>query len=268
MTTFPQRAALALLMLLSLAFSVGVHAAATPAGQVVLVTGDAQASNPDTLVLRTLQKDDPVYAGEIISAGPNTYVNLKFTDGSFALLRPNSRFEIEAYAAPASPPSPVPVSTASPEPVAAATPAPDLLTPEATEPERGRAFFRLLKGGFRAVSGLIGRSDPAEYRVSTPVATIGIRGTDYWAVLCDATCATDPALGAQLPPGVSAEGGILVGVMEGRVVVVNAAGDEVEIGAGEMLLTLADGTQIRLQQAPDFLQLNPLPDPTELCDDD
>src|SRR3546814_15472343 len=40
-------------------------------------------------------------------------------------------------------------------------------------------FFRLLKGGFRAVSGLIGRVDHEEYRVSTPVATIGLRGTEY-----------------------------------------------------------------------------------------
>ena len=268
MITFSRRVALILLTLLTIG---GTALAAAPrAGEVILLTGEAQASSPDTLELRLLQKGDPVHGGEIISAGPNTYVNLKFSDGSFVLLRPNSRFEIEAYAATD---SAAPVSAAAPLPAGAdaaeATAAPDLLATKPTdESGRGRAFFRLLKGGFRAVTGLIGRADPAEYRVTTPVATIGIRGTDYWAVLCDATCAADPELGMQLAPGVSAEGGIIVGVIEGRVVVVNTAGEEVEIGAGQMLLTLPDGTQIVLLRVPGFLKLNPLPDPTELCGDD
>ena len=47
------------------------------------------------------------------------------------------------------------------------------------------AFFSLLKGGFRTVSGLIGKINHEDYSVATPVATIGIRGTDYLTVLCD-----------------------------------------------------------------------------------
>ena len=50
------------------------------------------------------------------------------------------------------------------------------------------AFFRLLKGGFRAVSGLIGHTRREDYAVQTPVATIGIRGTDYEVRMCSGDC--------------------------------------------------------------------------------
>src|SRR3546814_18580395 len=55
-------------------------------------------------------------------------------------------------------------------------------------------FFRLLQSGFSAVSGLIGRVDHAAYRVSTPVAPIGIRRTDYYLDQCDAACDDDSAI--------------------------------------------------------------------------
>lgn len=258
----------------------GAEAATVPAGEVALVTGQAQASNQATLDLRALEKGDPVYSGDIVSAGPNAYVNLKFTDGSFVLIRPNTRFEIEAYRAPDEPTE----ATAADAPSATTAPAANGEAIAATPAPagRGQAFFRLLKGGFRAVTGLIGRSDPAEYRISTPVATIGIRGTDYLAIICDAACASDPVILASLlpgcpenttalcdmplPEGLSALGGIVVGVISGRVVTANIDGREVEVGPGQFLLTLTDGTQILLPQPPGFLKLNPIPDPTELCD--
>jgi len=42
-----------------------------------------------------------------------------------------------------------------------------------------RGFFFLLKGGFRAITGVIGRNNKLNYLVTTPVATVGIRGTDH-----------------------------------------------------------------------------------------
>jgi hypothetical protein len=264
---------------LVVALLVPVANASVAAGEVALVTGQAQASSKATLELRSLQRGDPVYAGDIVTTGANTYANLKFTDGSFILLRPNSRFEIEGYVAPAAivetelvPPSTPPAESD------AASPPPPVRPP----PSAGQAFFRLLKGGFRAVSGLIGRADPDEYRVSSPVATIGIRGTDYLAVTCDAACASDPVVIASMRPGCSNDdgqrdrscdaplpevrGGIIVGVITGLVVVVNANGEEFEVRPGQYLLTLTDGTQILLSQIPDFLRINPIPNPTELCE--
>jgi len=51
-----------------------------------------------------------------------------------------------------------------------------------------RGFLSLLKGGLRTVTGLVGRANHANYRLSTTTATIGIRGTDYAATLCQGDC--------------------------------------------------------------------------------
>lgn len=48
------------------------------------------------------------------------------------------------------------------------------------------AFFSLLKGGFRTLSGLIGKEHREQYKVDAVVATIGIRGTGYAAHLDEA----------------------------------------------------------------------------------
>lgn len=229
------------------------------AGEVTLMTGQASASSETTLTMRPLQKGDAVYAGEIIASGPNTYVNLKFSDGGLVLLRPNSRFVIEDFADRStenSAPTPTPAVAA-----AAPTPAP---LPTA-QPPKSRAFFRLLKGGFRAVSGLIGKSDPDEYRINTPVATIGIRGTDYWIILCDIACSKDPIIAGELPEGMQGAGGLLVGVIQGGVFAINEAGRRAEVAADQYLINLPDGKQIYLPFEPRFLRVQPIPDPATLC---
>jgi hypothetical protein len=59
-------------------------------------------------------------------------------------------------------------------------------------------FISLLKGGFRSVTGLIGRLNRDGYRINTPSATIGIRGTDHEPVVVPAP---PSGVTAQLPPG-------------------------------------------------------------------
>ncbi len=245
--------------LLALGLATSVTAAPTPAGTVVLVTGQASASSVGTLEMRALEKGDPVYPGEIISSGANTYVNLKFSDGSFTLLRPGTRFAIESFVDTA----PLPATGTN----AAADSAPSSPAVVAERPAGSQAFFRLLKGGFRAVSGLIGKSDPAEYRIDTPVATIGIRGTDYWVVYCDPLCAQDPVLHDTLPVGSSGLNGVVVGVIQGGIFVVNSAGQRVDVDAGQYLITLPDGTQTFLPYEPRFLRVDPIPNPTTLCEE-
>lgn len=43
----------------------------------------------------------------------------------------------------------------------------------------------LLKGAVRTVSGLIGKAQPTRVRLTTPTATIGIRGTDYEVIVVE-----------------------------------------------------------------------------------
>jgi hypothetical protein len=163
--------------------------AAEAAAKVVMLTGKATAVGSDGTV-RPLAKDDPVYSGDLINSGPSSYINLRFADGGFFLLRPGTRFAIEDYryagapAAAAAAPAPAKPAAGAAAPV---TP-PPLVAAASGEAGQSRAFFRLVKGGFRAVSGLIGKVNQNDYRVSTPVATIGIRGTAYSARLCQGDC--------------------------------------------------------------------------------
>lgn len=46
--------------------------------------------------------------------------------------------------------------------------------------ETSDARFRLVEGAFRAVTGAIGLQKKPRFEVETAVATMGIRGTDFW----------------------------------------------------------------------------------------
>jgi hypothetical protein len=233
-----------------------------PAATITLLTGQATAMG--STGVRSLNKGDAVYSGEIVNTGPATLLNLKFADGGLVLLRADTRFEIADFHD----------EDASGAPPAGDAPSADP-QPAATQPTQSHAFLRLLRGGLRAVSGLIGHQHRDDYRMDTPVATIGIRGTDYEAVVCDSACAQDPVVAAALPAGSNAEGGVVTGVMHGRIVVGaqrpcpqaddrNEPAGCVALTADHYLLTTVDGRQIPLGQQPRFLRVDPLPDP-HLC---
>lgn len=53
--------------------------------------------------------------------------------------------------------------------------------------------MQLLRGGFRAITGLIAKSSPDAARVYTSTATLGIRGTDFDARICTTDCQAESA---------------------------------------------------------------------------
>ena len=85
-------------------------------------------------------------------------VQLRFPDGASMSLQPATRFRIDDFR---------------------------FLARDGKASGDDRGFFSLLKGGFRTITGLIGKEKREQYRVETVVATIGIRGTDYSAQLGD-----------------------------------------------------------------------------------
>ncbi|HVT36874.1 MAG TPA: FecR domain-containing protein [Nevskiaceae bacterium] len=223
--------------------------AASPAGEVMLATGMATAKAPQGAV-RELHKGSEVFAGDLIASGPNSYLDMRFADGGYVLLRPETRFRIDAYA------------YTPPAEAADATPAPrkrDQADDAAHPPSR--ALLRLLKGGLRAVSGSIGKQAGDEYQMDTPQATIGIRGTDYFAVLCESDCVTDPTLVSALPPGSAPAGSLITGVYQGGIDVRARAVGVTAVNAGDYLVTLTTGAQLKLPSLPRFLLVDPLPNP-------
>lgn len=104
---------------------------------------------------RTLVKGATVDAGDAINTGANGRAQVRFSDGAYISLQPNTVFRVDQYR----------------------------YSGKADGSEKG--FFSLLKGGLRTISGMIGHVNRDSYQVSTPAATIGIRGTGYNAVLTD-----------------------------------------------------------------------------------
>ncbi|MDX1455040.1 MAG: FecR family protein [Gammaproteobacteria bacterium] len=238
MKTMKPLLVLSLALLLSLP---GSLLAAETAGRITLLTGRATAADMDGNI-RGLAKNGNVYAGEVINTGPNSYLNVKFTDGGRILLRPNTRFQIEAYK----------TTPAVVDPAERANARSGRSGQAVESEEESNAVFRLLKGGFRAITGLIGRENKDRYKVRTPVATIGIRGTDFEVRLCAGDC-----VDVTPPPA----DGLYAGVFDGGIVTVNGAGS-VDTDAGQYSFTPnASSPGQRLPRRPRVLAQDPMPDP-------
>lgn len=123
---------------------------------------------------RPLTKGADINAGDAINTSNNARAQLKFNDGGYISLQPNTVFRVDEY------------------------------NFENKTDGSERSFFSLLKGGFRAITGAIGHLNRNNYKVATPSATIGIRGTGYKAEVRDE--------------------GLLISVGEGAVMLTNNTG--------------------------------------------
>ncbi|MFT7133476.1 MAG: hypothetical protein ACI81O_002192 [Cyclobacteriaceae bacterium] len=170
-------------------------------GKVLYSYGKVSAETPATVVIK---RGDRIEAGHVIVTGPKAYLQLLLDDGTKIDLRPGSRFVVESLE--------MPVEAAS-----AANPAG---RPAIGAGKVLRANFSLQKGGFRTMTGLISKRDPKAYRVATPSAVIGVRGTNYSARLCAADCGAD------------VDDGLFIGISEGAGSITNNGG-ELELGKNE-----------------------------------
>jgi len=188
---------IALFVCLCLGMADCAFAAATEAGVVVNMEGTLAAKGVDG-TLRALANFEKVLAGDTLFTGKDSYARIKFADGGVISLQPGAQFKIENY------------------------------NYDEKQPDKDKAGFNLIKGGLRAISGLIGkRGDPDSYGVKTRVATVGIRGTKYGMQFCQRDCASIPT-----PDGNPPENGLHLDVEEGAVVVRNAAGTQL-LNAGQ-----------------------------------
>lgn len=133
--------------LASLAATLPLSAQATSAARVDFAVGDVKAQTPDGRS-RPLAKGVEIASGETIDTGSGR-AQVRFTDGAQVSLAPQTQFRIDDYH----------------------------FAGKTDGSEKG--FFSLLKGALRTITGLVGRSNREKYRVTTTVATIGIRGTEF-----------------------------------------------------------------------------------------
>ena len=149
---------LQLALILTLALGVqGVSA--EEVGKVQYTRGAVTMQNMDGSSARLIAKNTSIQRGEVIKTGPKSFTILKLHDGTRMTVRPNSSFSVEEF-------NPKKDSTAS-------------------------ALLRLFKGGLRTITGFISKQNPNGYRMRTSVATIGIRGTEFDARICQDDCAEE-----------------------------------------------------------------------------
>ena len=176
---------------------------AEQAGIVSVADGNVTAIDSDG-TSRVLQDGSPFYVGDTITTAPDSHASLDFEDQGSVVLRPSTAFQIASYHFE---------PDRHPETAGGALPPPAAGTPAES------AFFSLIKGGFRAVSGLIGHVNRQDYGIATPTATIGIRGTQFDVRYCRQDCADSENGGA------ASEDGLYTSVLNGAVAMRNDTGE-------------------------------------------
>ena len=158
-----------------------------PAGNVERLQGTATATSTSDLT-RTLQEGSTILVGDRVTTGTASRLRLRFNDGASITLGDNTTLTVQAYDADSS-------ST--------------------------RGLLDIAEGVFLAVTGAIARLGPDRYVVTTPTATLGIRGTEVWA--------------SQLP------GRFAVTMLSGTGVIVTAPQGTVELTAPLSGIDLVEG---------------------------
>jgi hypothetical protein len=177
------------LLVLALATVYPLHAgAATSAGIAQFIAGDVNVRGADGKT-DALVKGKDIESGQAIVTGVNGRAQVKFSDGGLISLQPNTEFKIANYV-------------------------------DQADPKEDRFLVDLLRGSMRAITGLIGKRNRANYKVTTTTATIGIRGSGF-----SAGYNPDGSLGvtAEKDAIEVCSGGTCVGVVAGESVRVNSS---------------------------------------------
>lgn len=117
------------------------------AGQVVFAVGDAYIVGPSGPTLA--KSGAEVIIGDRLVTGPKGYMHLRMADGAFIGIRSESLLVIDDYQF------------------------------DVSAPQDGRVKLHLQDGTVRAISGRIAQHNKQNFRLNTPIAAIGVRGTDF-----------------------------------------------------------------------------------------
>lgn len=188
------------------------------AGKFQFVYDDVTLTRADGSSFRP-NKGDSLEEGDLLTTGPKAQAQIRMNDSGILALRPNSRMRIEVFR----------------------------FSGKADGTEQ--SVLSLLRGGFRAITGLVGSLNKDKYKITTPSASIGIRGTDHEVFYIAPAAQGEVPIG---PPGTYNKvnvGQTYIETLAGRL---NLASNQVGYAA------LTDNTApVRLPSTPDFLKSTP-----------
>ncbi len=126
----------------------GDAAGVADVGRVSLLIGDARVVRADGSQ-HILQRGAQILVGDRIETSANGHVHMRFVDNAAVSVRPDSSLEVQAYRY------------------------------DAARPETNEIRLRVEKGTSRSISGAATDLDKSRFRLNTPIAAIGVRGTDF-----------------------------------------------------------------------------------------
>lgn len=118
------------------------------AGRVMFVVGSA-SKHSDAGTERTVTKEMVVYQGDKLRTASDAHLYIRMSDGALLVMRPESSLSI------------------------------DLWKYNAEKPEQSQIKYTLHSGLSRYVSGRGSQAAKDQFRFNTPLAAIGVRGTDF-----------------------------------------------------------------------------------------
>ncbi len=128
---------------------------------VVWVKGTFYATVPGSEEKRELKTSANIYMNDTLVTGAGSEAQIVFSDDSLMTFRAETKFYINQY-------------NYAPKEKGKAK--------ASEEKSVGTYVMDLIEGGFRTITGVIAKDNPDNYQVNTPVATIGVRGTEYSVV--------------------------------------------------------------------------------------
>jgi len=190
----------------------GPSASAADAGRIIFAAGKASVGEQPAVEGATVQE------GQLLATGSDGYIYIKTADNGLFILRPGSQARIATYRI------------------------------DKADPSNTQVKFELLSGVARSKSGDAVKQARQNFRFNTPVAAIGVRGTDFTVFTDDHTSRVAVLTGAVVVSGFA--GGCSpdgVGPCQG------AASRELSAAQRGQLLQVTRG-----QAAPQLLSGSPL----------
>lgn len=124
-----------------------IQASARSVGEVSLVLGRAYLERDEARVL--IEAGAKVHVGDRVFTEAGGHVHVRFVDDALVSVRPSSTLDVVRY------------------------------DYDASKPENSAVKFELSEGVARAISGEAAKSARERFRMNTPIAAIGVRGTDF-----------------------------------------------------------------------------------------
>lgn len=131
------------------------------AGRIIRIKGTGTIS--DDRKKRPMLLDVKINEGEKLVTGIGARVSIQMVDKSIIILGENTELIVQTYRFDA-------------------------------KKWQGKGLLEITRGAFRATTGNLGKMEAPRFRIRTPLAVIGVRGTDFWGGLHFFDAALDVAL--------------------------------------------------------------------------